>query len=91
MSAAQTQRGSSPWRFTRVWATLACLSALIAGLLTLAAGHPAHGWLMVLASLVLVKGSIWGRRSRRHTDMPVLTPAPVKVSSAPTRKWRKAA
>lgn len=93
MFAAQHRSGSSPWRFTRYWTTLACLTSLIAGLMTLSAGHPLHGWLMVLASLVLVKGTVWGRRSRRHTDLPMVAADAVKATSASgnSRKWRKAA
>lgn len=81
----------SPWRRTRYWTTLACLVALVAGLLTLAAGHPVHGWLMVLASLVLVKGSVWGRRGRRHEPMPALTAQAKSKAAGTTAKWRKAA
>lgn len=91
MSAAANRPGRSPWRHTRYWTTLACLSALGAGMLTLAAGHPLHGWLLVLASLVLVKGTIWGRRSRRRPDMPMLAQTPETTSAQQNRKWRKAA
>lgn len=89
MPTARTRSGSSPWRFTRHWTTIACLSALAAGLLTLAAGHPMHGWLLVLGSVMLVKGTVRGRRGRRRSDvMPMLTEPP---RDADHRRWRKAA
>ncbi|MFT3857604.1 MAG: hypothetical protein QM742_08945 [Aquabacterium sp.] len=91
MSAAPIRsQGRSPWRRTRYWTTLACLTALVAGLLTLAAGHPMHGWLMMLGALMLVKGTIWGRRSRRHTEMPMLAEH-VDTEAAAPRKWREVA
>lgn len=68
--------------------TLACVLACTAGLLTLLSGHVIHGALLMLGGLVLVPGSIWGRRHKRH-----LLAAPVLATSAPaaTRRWRKAA
>ncbi len=79
MSAAEQGLGRSPWRMTRYWTTLACLACLAAGLLTLSAGHPLHGWLLVLGSLALVKGTVWGRRGRRRLGAPLAQ-----------RRWRKA-
>jgi hypothetical protein len=91
MFAMQSRSDGSPWRLTRYWTTLACLIALVAGLLTLAAGHPMHGWLTVLASLLLVQGSAWGRRGRRHAEhMPMLTEQ-AEPSRIANRRWRKAA
>lgn len=90
MSATQHRSSApSPYRLTRYWTTLACVSALVAGLVTLAAGHPMHGWLMVLGSLMLVKSTVWGRGSRRSPEMPMLTEAP--ESEQARSKWRKAA
>lgn len=88
-AAAPPNSARSPWRFTRYWTSLACVTALVAGLLTLAAGHPMHGWLMVLGALMLVRGTVWGRRSRRYAEMPMLTEAPQPTQAS--RKWRKAA
>jgi hypothetical protein len=90
MSAAASSRSArSAWRLTRYWTTTACLTALVAGLVTLAAGHPMLGWLMVLGSLMLVQGSVWGRRGRRRSDMPMLTEAG-EHSRHNNRHWHKA-
>jgi hypothetical protein len=61
-----------------------------AGLCTLAAGHPMHGWLMILGGLMLVRGTVFGKRGRRvrlhaHSHAAAITP------SSDSRKWRKAA
>lgn len=74
LAAPPGRTGRSPWRSTRYWTTFACLTTLVTGLITLAAGHPLHGWLLVLGSLMLVKGTVWGRRSRRRAGMPMLAP-----------------
>lgn len=68
--------------------TLACVLACAAGLLALLSGHVAHGALLMLAGLVLVPGSIWGRRHKRQPlDAGLLTPEGVPAA----RRWRKAA
>jgi len=82
-------RSHSPWRRTRYWTTLACVSAVLAGLLTLAAGHPLHGWLMILGGLMLVKGTVFGRRGRRH--LREHEAAMQQTAASAGRKWRKAA
>lgn len=74
---------------TRYWTTLACVLAGMSGLLTMLAGHSVHGALLLLAGLVLVKGSIWGRRGKRHAGSEPV--APGSAESANSRKWRKAA
>ncbi len=82
-------RSTSPWRRTRYWTTLACVSAILAGLLTLGAGHLLHGWLLILAGLVLSKGTVFGRRGRRH--LREHEAAVQHTATATSRKWRKAA
>lgn len=81
-------RPTSARRRIRHLTTLACVLACAAGLLTLLSGHVIHGALLMLAGLVLVPGSIWGRRHKQHQlDATLLA-----TSSAPaTRRWRKAA
>lgn len=82
-------RLTSPWRRTRHWTTLACVTAVLAGLLTLSAGHLMHGWLLILAGLMLAKDTVFGRRSRRpQREHEVAIP---QTASAADQKWRKAA
>lgn len=81
-------RPTSARKRIRHLTTLACVLACAAGLLTLLSGHVIHGALLMLAGLVLVPGSIWGRRRKQHRLDATLLAA----SSAPaTRRWRKAA
>ena len=89
MSSSQHSSIASPWKRTRYWTTLACVTALLAGLLTLAEGHPLHGWLMILGGLVLTRGTVWGRRGRRSGQADLL--ADGAKASAASRKWKKAA
>lgn len=81
---------SSPWRRTRYWTTSACIAGVAAGLLTLAAGHPMHGWLLILGGLMLVRGTVFGRRGRRHHPH-AHGHGEAAVASPNSRKWRKAA
>lgn len=81
-------RPTSARKRIRHLTTLACVLACTAGLLTLLSGHAIHGALLMLAGLVLVPGSVWGRRHKPHH----LDAALQATSSAPaTRRWRKAA
>jgi hypothetical protein len=93
MPASQA-RSRSPWQRTRYWTTFACLVAVAAGLLTLAAGHPMHGWLMILGGLMLVRGTVFGKRGRRirlHAHGPGHGQTAAIGSNNNSRKWRKAA
>ena len=60
----QKPRSTSLLKRTRYWSTFICLTALVAGGLTLWAGHAIHGVLMLLAALVLAKGSVFRRRQK---------------------------
>jgi hypothetical protein len=64
------------------------VTAILAGLLTLAAGHPLHGWLLILGGLMLVKGTVFGRRGRRQLREHEVA---VQQTATASRKWRKAA
>jgi hypothetical protein len=79
----------SPWKRARYWATLALGLTTTAGLLLLANGHLMLGALTLLAALLLVKSSVFGRRAKRiHHDSAPATSA----TAAPHRsKLRKAA
>jgi hypothetical protein len=44
--------------------TLACALMALLGLWNLLSARPMHGMLALAASLLLVQGSIWGRRAR---------------------------
>ncbi|MFZ2297643.1 MAG: hypothetical protein A3G29_12110 [Burkholderiales bacterium RIFCSPLOWO2_12_FULL_64_99] len=45
--------------------TLACALMALLGLWSLLSARPAHGVLALAASLLLVQGSVWGRKARR--------------------------
>ncbi|MES2091395.1 MAG: hypothetical protein V4532_15670 [Pseudomonadota bacterium] len=60
----QKPRSTSLLKRTRYWSIFICLTALMAGGLTLWAGHAIHGVLMLLAALVLAKGSVFRRRQK---------------------------
>lgn len=45
--------------------TLACALMALLGLWSLISARPAHGVLALAASLLLVQGSVWGRKARR--------------------------
>ena len=89
--SASLPRSSSAWKRSRYWATLACMVALVAGLLTLAAGHPLHGSLMLLGALMLVNSTIWGRRGRRQAPMPAQEEVARSAPAVASRKWHEAA
>lgn len=81
-------RTTSARKRIRHLTTLACVLACAAGLLTLLSGHLIHGALLMLGALVLVPGSIWGRRHKRQPlDVGLLTAEGAPVA----RRWRKAA
>lgn len=90
MPSAQP-RPHSPWKLSRYWTTLACVTALVAGMLTLVAGHPLHGGLMLLGSLLLVKGTIWGRRGRRRAAITVQAEGVRDESPSTHHRQREAA
>ena len=79
---------TSQWKRTRYLATMVCTMGLVGGLLTLAAGHPLYGWLLILAGLMLVKSTVFGKRGRRHLHE---AEEALQQSSNAQRKWRKAA
>lgn len=81
-------RPTSVRKRIRQLTSLACVLACMAGLLALASGHVIHGALLLLGGLVLVPGSIWGRRHKHHVaDASLSEPHSVPT----TRRWRKAA
>lgn len=88
----QKPRSTSLLRRTRHWTTFACVTAWLAGIMTLWAGHPIHGALMLVAALVLVKSSVFGRRrksTRAHSTQTSTAVAQHHPGQA--RKLRKAA
>lgn len=86
----QKPRSTSLLKRTRYWTTFACVTAWLAGILTLWAGHPIHGALMLVAALVLVKSSVFGRRKK--SSLPLADASmPTPASQVPSGKLRKAA
>ncbi len=49
----------------RLITTAACALMALLGLWSLLSARPLHGMLALAASLLLVQGSIWGRKARR--------------------------
>ena len=49
----------------RLITTGACVLMALLGLWSLLSARPVHGALALAASLLLVQGSIWGRKARR--------------------------
>lgn len=49
----------------RLITTGVCVLAALLGLWSLLSARPVHGMLALAASLLLVQGSIWGRKARR--------------------------
>lgn len=89
MHTVPTRSGSSSLRPTRYWNVAACLAVLAAGLLTLGAGHPLHGWLMVLGAIMLARAIAWGGPGRRRAAsdvMPMLTEPPRDAGHRRPRK-----
>lgn len=70
----------------RVLTTLACLLMGCVGIGVLAGGHLVHGGLMLAASVLLLPGTVWGRRHRLH-----LTQAALASNEPAERRWRRAA
>ena len=46
-----------------------CVLAALLGLWSLLSARPVHGMLALAASLLLVQGSIWGRKARRRAPL----------------------
>ena len=53
----------------RLITTGACVLAALLGLWSLLSARPVHGMLALAASLLLVQGSIWGRKARRRAPV----------------------
>ena len=53
----------------RLTTTGACVLAALLGLWSLLSARPVHGMLALAASLLLVQGSIWGRKARRRAPV----------------------
>lgn len=58
---------SSAWLRSRYWTTASFVGTTLAGIYLLGHGHHLHGALMLLASGVLLRQSLLGRRARRQT------------------------
>lgn len=88
-------QSTSVWQRSRHWATVAFGMAVLGGLLALALGHVIHGALLLLAALPLFKGSVWGRRGRRHRGHTLAERmsdvGQMGGAKSPERKLRKAA
>ena len=53
----------------RLITTGVCVLMALLGLWSLFSARPAHGVLALAASLLLVQGSIWGRKARRRAPV----------------------
>jgi hypothetical protein len=53
----------------RLITTGVCVLMALLGLWGLLGARPVHGMLALAASLLLVQGSIWGRKARRRTPV----------------------
>ena len=65
MPATQSRKTSIRTRIRHI-TTMCCVLACLAGIVALAYGHVIHGALLMLGALLLVPGTIWGRRRRPH-------------------------
>ena len=82
-----TLRPTSIRKRIRYLTTTAFVLTAITALAILANGHVIHGALLMLGAMLLLPGSIFGRRHRQH-----LTEAALASSTpAAPRRWRKAA
>lgn len=54
----------------RVMTTATCVLTGMVGLWSLASDRPVHGVLAMVASMLLLQGSVWGRKARRARVMP---------------------
>lgn len=83
------------WRRSRWGATAALALLALGSAITLVNGHWLHGGLMALGAALLVKGSVFGRRSRRHSwqeaEAQTQTQAVHSALSAPQGAPRKVA
>lgn len=71
----------------RYLTTLACALTALTAIAILASGHVIHGALLMLGAMLLLPGSILGRRHRQHLNEVALAPS----TPAQPRRWRKAA
>ncbi|TAK92954.1 MAG: hypothetical protein EPO09_14200 [Aquabacterium sp.] len=71
----------------RYLTTLACALTALTAVGILASGHVIHGALLMLGAMLLLPGSIFGRRHRQHLSEAALASS----TPAPPRRWRKAA
>lgn len=71
----------------RYLTTIAFALTAITALAILASGHVVHGALLMLGAMLLLPGSIFGRRHRQHLSEAALASS----TPAPPRRWRKAA
>ena len=67
-ASRRTETGArhSMWLRSRWWATLACVLAFGGGLWAAWGQHTLHALLLMAASLLLARGSVWGSRARRR-------------------------
>jgi hypothetical protein len=82
-----TPRPTSIMKRVRYLTTLTCVLTALVAMGALSNGHLIHGALLMLAAMVLIPGSIWGRRHRLHATQPSVASAALAVA----RRWRKAA
>jgi hypothetical protein len=85
-----TPRPTSIRKRVRYLTTLTCVLTALVALGVLANGHVIHSALLMLATMVLIPGSIWGRRHRMHAAQPIVATV-ASAALAVARRWRKAA
>lgn len=54
----------------RLMTTATCVLTGMVGLWSLASNRPVHGVLALAASVLLLQGSVWGRKARRARVIP---------------------
>jgi Na+-driven multidrug efflux pump len=79
------------WRRSRWWATSALIALALASALTFVYGHWLHGVLMALGAALLIKGSVFGRRSRRAKWVAAEASVPMRPMPERRQAPRKAA
>lgn len=82
-----TPRATSIRTRIRYLSTIACMLTALTAVGILASGHLIHGALLMLGAMLLLPGSVLGRRHRQHLNEATLAPS----TPAPPRRWRKAA
>ena len=81
MPALQSSKTSVRTRLRQL-TTMCCVLAALGGVLGLAGGHVIHGALMVLGAVLLVPGTIWGRRRQPHLKLVYSSSAQAPEASA---------